>query len=120
MKTANLIASRLAALAAFTALLGMAACSSTSGPELRASSPLIYVASQRTASYVSNCLEDKISSASESKVGNNVELSIGSNAWLVTLSPTTRGSTAKVQKSDRSDGGLPEPEMRFYIARYTV
>ena len=116
MKLSNQIAARAIALAA---LSGVAACSATSGPELRASSPLIYIASQRSVSDVFSCLEDKLS-ASTSKVGTSSELRIGSDAWLVTLSPATRGSTVKVQKSDGSDGGLPEPEMRFYIARCTV
>ncbi len=98
----------------------LAGCGSTSSPELRASSPLIYVASQRSASYVFSCLEDKLSSASTSKIGDDAELRVGSDAWLVTLSPNSRGSTVKVQKTEGRDGGLPEPEMRFYVARCTV
>lgn len=105
--------------ASLAALSVMAACGSTAGPELRASSPLIYVASTRSSADVASCLEDRLPSPSTSTVGNVSELRVGSDAWLVTLTPTARGSTVKVQKSDR-DGGLSEPEMRFDIARCSV
>jgi len=105
---------------AMFAAFALTACSSTSGPELRASNPLIYVSSRRAPSDVFNCLEDRLPSVSTSKSGNASELVVGPNAWLVTLTPSQYGSTVKVQKSDGDYGGLPEPEMRFDIARCTT
>jgi hypothetical protein len=102
------------------AAIALAACSSASVPELRASSPVIYVSSHRQPGDVLNCLEDKLPSVSASKLGSASELLVGPNAWLVTLSPSQYGSTVKVQKSSEEYGGLPEPEMRFDIARCTT
>jgi len=104
----------------FASVLALAACSSASVPELRASSPVIYVSSHRQPSDVLNCLEDKLPSVSTSKLGSASELLVGPNAWLVTLTPSQNGSTVKVQKSSEDYGGLPEPEMRFDIARCTT
>ncbi|WP_235527417.1 hypothetical protein [Burkholderia sp. Leaf177] len=53
-------------------------------------------------------------------MGNTSELVVGPNAWLVTLTPSQYGSTVKVQKSAGDYGRLPEPEMRFNIARCTT
>ena len=101
-------------------LCALAACGSASGPELRSSAPVIYVSSARTASEVASCLEDRLPSVSASRVGGVSELVVGSNTWLVTLTPSGYGSTVKVQKSAGDDGRLPEPEMRFDIARCTT
>ena len=106
--------------AALFAAFALAACSSASGPELRASSPVIYVSSHRSPSDVFSCLEDKLPSLSTSKTDGVSELLVGPNAWLVTLTPSQYGSTVKVQKSAGDYGGLPEPEMRFNIARCTT
>jgi len=102
------------------ALSTLVACSASRDPELRASSPLIYIASQRSPSDVFRCLEDKLPSPSTSQLGGSSELRVGSDAWVVTLTPSQYGSTVKVQKSASDDGGLSEPEMRFDIARCTV
>jgi hypothetical protein len=106
--------------AALFAAFALVACSSPSGPELRASSPVIYVSSQRSPSDVFSCLEDKLPSLSTSRTGGASELLVGPNAWLVTLTPSQYGSTVKVQKSEGDYGGLPEPEMRVDIARCTT
>lgn len=106
--------------AALFAALALAACSSASSPELRASSPVIYVSSHRSPSEVFSCLEEKLPSLSTSKTGGASELLVGPNAWLVTLTPSQYGSTVKVQKSEGDYGGLPEPEMRVDIARCTT
>lgn len=50
----------------------------------------------------------------------STELLVGSNAWLVTLTPSGYGSIVKVQQSASDDGGVPEPEMRFDVARCAV
>jgi hypothetical protein len=101
-------------------LAALAACGSASGPELRASAPVIYVSSHRTPADVASCLEDKLPSVSASRVGGVSELLVGSNSWLVTLAPSGHGSTVKVQKSAGDNDRLPEPEMRFDIARCTT
>jgi hypothetical protein len=101
-------------------LFALAACSSSSVPELRASSPVIYVSSHRLLGDVLNCLEDKLPSVSTSKLGSASELLVGPNAWLVTLTPSQYGSTVRVQKSSGDYSGLSEPEMRFDIARCTT
>ncbi|SAL48204.1 hypothetical protein [Caballeronia telluris] len=108
------------AVSAVTATIALAACSSTSGPELRASKPVIYVSSARTASDISSCLERMLPSAQTTRNAGSTELLVGPNAWLVTLTPSGYGSTVKVQKSDGEYSGLPEPELRFDIARCTT
>lgn len=103
-----------------SAALTLTACSSASGPELRASNPVIFVSSRRAPADVSRCLEDKLPSLSTTKIAGTSELLVGPNAWLVTLTPSQYGSTVKVQKSDGNYGSLPEEQMRFYIARCTT
>ncbi|WP_250537941.1 MULTISPECIES: hypothetical protein [unclassified Caballeronia] len=101
-------------------IAALAACSSTSGPELRASKPVIHVSSARPASDISNCLQRMIPSAQTRLDQGTTELLVGSNAWLVTLTPSAYGSIVKVQQSSSDDGGVPEPELRFDIARCTT
>ena len=98
----------------------LAACSSMSGPELRASKPVIHVSSVRPASDISNCLQRMIPSAQTRLDQGTTELLVGSNAWLVMLTPSAYGSIVKVQQSSSDDGGVPEPELRFDIARCTT
>ncbi|SAK59012.1 sugar ABC transporter ATPase [Caballeronia ptereochthonis] len=98
----------------------LAACSSTSSPELRASRPVIHVSSARAASDISSCLQRMIPSAQATRDQGSTELMVGSNAWLVTLTPSSYGSIVKVQQSSSDDGGVPEPELRFDIARCTT
>ncbi|SPB16129.1 sugar ABC transporter ATPase [Caballeronia novacaledonica] len=98
----------------------LAACSSTSEPELRASKPVIHVSSARVASDISSCLQRMIPSAQTRRDQGTTELLVGSNAWLVTLTPSAYGSIVKVQQSSSDDGGVPEPELRFDIARCTT
>lgn len=104
------------------AAAALAACGTiTSGPELRASKPVINVSSARAASDISACLQRMIpSSHIVCDQGNTEEVVFGSNAWLVTLTPSAYGSIVKVQQSSHDDGGVPEPELRFDIARCTV
>jgi hypothetical protein len=98
----------------------LAACSSTSEPELRASQPVIHVSSARAASDISSCLQRMIPSAHARRDQGSTEVIVGSNAWLVTLTPSVYGSVVKVQQSSSDDGGVPEPELRFDIARCTT
>ena len=106
--------------AALAASLLLAACSSTSTPELRASKPVIHVSSARTASDISGCLERMLPSAQTTRDSGSTELLVGPNAWLVTLTPSGYGTVVKVQRSADDYSGLPEPELRFDIARCTT
>ena len=116
-----LICSRvIVCVASVSAVLALAACGSANGPALRASTPLIYVSTNRAPADVFSCLEDKLPSVSTSMAGGVSELLVGRDAWLVTLTPSGYGSTVKVQKSADDYGRLPEPEMRFDIARCTT
>jgi hypothetical protein len=103
------------------AVVTLAGCgSTTSGPELRASKPVIHVSSARAASDISSCLQRMIPSARIVRDQGNTEVMVGSNAWLVTLTPSAYGSIVKVQQSSADDGGVPEPELRFDVARCTT
>jgi hypothetical protein len=106
--------------AVLSGVAALAACSSTSGPELRASKPVIHVSSARAASDISSCLQRMIPSATAMRDQGSTELMVGSNAWLVALTPSPYGSIVKVQQSSSDDGGVPEPELRFDIARCTT
>jgi hypothetical protein len=97
----------------------LAACGS-SGPTRDASQPIVFVASQRSASYVAECLESRLSRVRSSSVGGATELAIGSDsntAYFVTLTPSNAGSVIKVMRPANAPDDPPEPEMRFDIAR---
>lgn len=103
----------------------LVACSSTtSGPEVRASAPLIYVQSARQAADITECLQEKVLSMRETSYANTTELAIGPRAshidWLITLTPSGSGAIVKVQRSSGASDDLPEPELRFDIARCTT
>jgi hypothetical protein len=95
------------------AALALAACGS-SGPARDASQP------QRTPSYITECLESRLSRVHASSVGGATELAVGSDsdtAYFVTLTPVSAGSVIKVMRPANAPDDPPEPEMRFDIAR---
>jgi hypothetical protein len=99
--------------------LALAACGS-SGPTRDASQPLVFVTSQRSASYISACLQDRLSRVRASSVGGATELAVGSDsntAYFVTLTPVSAGAVVKVMRPANAPDDPPEPEMRFDIAR---
>ena len=106
--------------------LGLGACS-TPGPTtvgaansgLRASAPMIYVQSARQTDDITSCLEDYAGSLRAANAGSAVELGDGHD-WLITLTPARGGSTVEVQKAVNASERIPEPEMRFDIARCTT
>jgi hypothetical protein len=116
------------------AVVVLAACSGANGPgmagaglsgaEVRTSEPLIYVRSARQPDDITACLHERVFSVHEASVGNATEIAIGqrsSNAdWLITLTPSGNGSIVKVQKSVNASDDIPEPELRFDIARCTT
>lgn len=99
--------------------LALAACGS-SEPARDASQPIVFVTSQRTASYISECLQDRLSRVRASSVGGATELAVGSSsntAYFVTLTPSNAGAVIKVMRPANAPDDPPEPEMRFDIAR---
>lgn len=113
-------------VAAAPAVLAIAACSSPNVQDARAFAPVVLVQSHRAPENIANCLQDRLAGV-RTHVGNGTtELSVGhgpeNDAWLITLTPSNSGygSVVKVQKSPDSDGPVPEPEMRFAIARCTT
>jgi hypothetical protein len=111
------------------AMVVLAGCSSTpgpgmSGPEVRASAPLIYVKSARQPDDITACLHERVFSVRESSIGSATEIAVGPRSstvdWLITLIPLGGGSIVKVQKSPNASDDVPEPEMRFDIARCTT
>ena len=101
------------------AALALAACGS-SGPTRDASQPLVFVTSQRTPSYIAECLQSRLSRVQASSVGGATELAVGSGsdtAYFITLTPVSAGSVIKVMRPANAPDDPPEPEMRFDIAR---
>jgi hypothetical protein len=97
----------------------LAACGS-SGPARDASQPIVFLTSQRTPSYVAECLASRLSRVRTSSVGGATELAVGSDsdtAYFVTLTPASAGSVIKVMRPANAPDDPPEPEMRFDIAR---
>jgi len=111
-------------LAAVPAALAIAACSSPNVQDVRSSEPVVFVQSQRAPSDISSCLQRRIEGLRKSAGNGSTELTLGHGsenyAWLITLMPSGHGSVVKVQKSPGDDGSVPEPEMRFDIARCTT
>jgi hypothetical protein len=82
--------------------------------------PLVFVTSQRTPSYIAECLQSRLSRVQASSVGGATELAVGSGsdtAYFVTLTPVSAGSVIKVMRPANAPDDPPEPEMRFDIAR---
>jgi hypothetical protein len=115
---------KLLLLSALPAVLAIAACSSPNVQDVRSSEPVVFVQSQRAPSYISSCLQSRIDGLRMSAGNGSTELTVGHGAenyaWLITLMPSGYGSVVKVQKSPGDDGSVPEPEMRFDIARCTT
>jgi hypothetical protein len=111
-------------VAAAPVALAIAACSSPNVQEVRSSAPVVYVQSLRAPDDISSCLRNRLGGLRANLVGGTTELTIGNGsenyAWLITLTPTDAGSVVKVQKSAGDSDSVPEPEMRFDIARCTT
>ncbi|CAM2151752.1 Sugar ABC transporter ATPase [Pararobbsia alpina] len=115
--------------AASTVLLTLATLAGCSSPGLpppgSASSglggtaPMIYVQSARQPDDITSCLQDRASSLRAANLGNAIQLGDGHD-WLITLTPSRGGSTVAVQKAANASDRIPEPEMRFDIARCTT
>jgi len=99
----------------------IAACSSSSGPSaLSGPQPMVYASSQRSPSFIAQCLASRLSAVHTSKHDGATELSVGpasNSAYLVTLTPSGSGSVIKVVRPAGGPDDPSEPEMRFSIAR---
>jgi hypothetical protein len=108
-----------------SAALVLTACSSPNVQEVRSSEPVVYAQSMRAPDDISSCLRSRLGGLRMHVHDGETELAIGSGAenygWLITLTPTGSGygTVVKVQKSS-DDESVPEPEMRFDIARCTT
>lgn len=81
---------------------------------------MLYVSSQRSPSYISDCLQGRLSRVRVSSVGSATLLAVGSGSntsYFVTLTPQNAGSTIKVMHPANAPDDPEEPEMRFDIAR---
>ncbi|HTJ95647.1 MAG TPA: hypothetical protein VL424_21335 [Pararobbsia sp.] len=112
-----------AALAALATLAVLGGCSSPGlpppGASLGGSAPVIYVQSARQPDDITNCLQERVFSLRVANLGNAIQLGDGRD-WLITLTPSRGGSTVAVQQAPNGSSGIPEPEMRFDIARCTT
>jgi hypothetical protein len=115
-----------ATTAATVALASLSACSSPGLPAPGAANaghvgeaPMIYVQSARQPADITRCLQDRASDLRSASLGNAMQLGDGHD-WLITLTPSRGGSIVAVQKAVNASDSIPEPEMRFDIARCTT
>lgn len=77
--------------------------------------------SRRAPSAIASCLTSRLGSVRRTAGGATTILAIGDGpAWRITLTPVSQGTTVNVLKSAGSDGPVPEPEVRFHIARCSI
>lgn len=116
-----------AALAVFT-LIGLTACGSAPTPSAQANNApaaargadsTMAFTSRRTSTAIASCLTDRVHAVRQTVGGSTTQLAVGKDAWLITLAPAGGGTAVNVRKS-ADDGPVPEPEMRFHIARCVV
>jgi hypothetical protein len=102
---------------------GMAACSSSPGPQAGAAqaASMIYVSSARTPTDVAACLRSRLPSVRASRSAGVTELDVGPGSradhWSITLTPSSRGGTVIDVRQPPSGGDPDETAMRFHIAR---
>jgi len=121
--------SRVAAVGAGAALactlLAVAACSSAppNAELVRASEPVVFASSNRSPQEIARCMSNRVDGFVEETQGGTTVLTLGRGtdhyAWLITLTPSGAGAVIKAQKSS-DDELVPEPAMRFTIARCTT
>jgi hypothetical protein len=103
-------------------LVFLAACGSSRGPEAgTAGEQMVYVSSARATSDIARCLDSRLSRVHVAKGDGATQLTIGSSSnasYIVTLTPSGRGSVVKVVRGASEDP--PEEELRFAIARCTT
>jgi len=103
----------------------LAACGSTpsSSDETAAGAPMVYVTSHRSPASIATCLEDRLPRVRSSKTGQTTALAVGSSSnasYLVTLTPSGKGSVVRVTHDPSASNDPPEEVMRFHIARCTI
>jgi hypothetical protein len=94
----------------------LAACSSPRAPDTDAAGgALIFFRSQHPIAGISSCLQRRLPSTRAASAHGATELN-ANGAWLITLTPSPSGSIVAVRPGG-SPGRIPEPEMRFAVAR---
>jgi hypothetical protein len=79
--------------------------------------------SHRPASAIASCLASHVGGVHRSTDGATTQLAVGGSAhqaWSITLTPAPAGTLVNVRKASNDDGPVPEPDMRYYIARCTT
>ncbi|WP_147432300.1 sugar ABC transporter ATPase [Pararobbsia silviterrae] len=97
----------------------VATSSGASPASLGGTAPMIYVQSARQPDDITRCLQGHASSLRVANLGGAIQLGDGLE-WLITLTPSRGGSTVAVQRAMNASEQIPEPEMRFDIARCTT
>jgi hypothetical protein len=114
---------------AIVAVAALTACGSSPGNTARADAgdalgTSMSFTSHRSSSAIASCLASRIGSVRRSIDGAATKLAVGGNtqdyAWLITLTPASAGTLVKVRIASDKDGPVPEPDMRFFIARCTA
>ncbi len=99
-------------------LFGLGGCGSTSVPDLRASTPTIYLQSTHAPYSVSRCLERRLPDVRVVQDGESADLLVDGRAWLINVSAAEGGTRVAAHRGD--DGERIEPDVRFAIARCTL
>jgi hypothetical protein len=106
------------------ALTACGSSPSNTGNEAEASKSLMSFTSHRPASAIASCLASHIGSVHRSTDGAATQLAVGGDephsAWSIMLTPAPAGTLVNVRKAPNDDGPVPEPNMRYYIARCTT
>jgi hypothetical protein len=107
--------------------VALAACGSSpsnTGIGADASESLMSFTSHRPASAIASCLASHVGGMHRSTDGATTQLAVGGSAhhyaWSITLTPAATGTLVSVRKASNDDGPVPEPNMRYYIARCTT
>lgn len=107
---------------AFQALSGCA-FAPPNAEQVRESEPVVFASSTRSPQAIARCMSSRVDGFVEETQGGTTILTLGRGtdhyAWLITLMPSGTGAVIKAQKSS-DDDLVPEPEMRFAIARCTA
>lgn len=112
-----------AALACTLQILAGCSAAPPNAEQVRESEPVVFASSTRSPQAIARCMSSRVDGFVEETQGGTTVLTLGRGtdhyAWLITLMPTGTGAVIKAQKSTDNDL-IPEPEMRFAIARCTA
>jgi hypothetical protein len=113
----------IATLACAAQTLSGCASAPPNAEQVRESEPVVFASSTRSPQAIARCMSGRVDGLVEKTQGGTTVLTLGRGtdhyAWLITLTPSGTGAVIKAQKSS-DDDLIPEPEMRFAIARCTA